>query len=209
METHPQATLPARPRRYLIVLEYLELFVLCLGAILVIFTFCFRICNVSGDSMNPTLRNGQILLVSDLSGAPEPGDIIIFHQTSQEYEKLNEPLVKRVIAVAGQTIEINYSQATVRVDGELVEEDYIQLVNGSGIECGLYSATGDNSICYEENADGTRDVILRATVPEGHLFVMGDNRNRSWDSRYQAIGFVDERRVLGKVFLRLAPWKIF
>ncbi|MBR0443018.1 MAG: signal peptidase I [Clostridia bacterium] len=183
------------------VLEYLELFLACLGAILLVFSFGVRICTVSGESMLPTLENGQNLLVSNLFYEPAQGDIIIFHQTSDTVDRFNEPIVKRVIATEGQHVRIDFTDKTVSVDGNVLHEDYIQLIYR-----GEYTVFAEHHMSFIPAEDGTTHRVFEATVPKGHLFVMGDNRNASADSRTSVIGFVDERRVLGRAVLRLTPF---
>ncbi len=190
-------------------LEYLELFVTCLAAILIVFSFFCRICNVSGDSMLPTLQDGQLLLVSDLFYDPKPGDIIIFHQTSKEVSRFNEPIIKRVIATGGQHVRIDFNTATIEIDGVVQQEDYIQLVDTLGKEIGEYRVFADHHMQMIATPGNVTHRIFEATVPEGCLFVMGDNRNNSSDSRTTVIGFVDERRVLGHVICRITPTDAF
>ena len=194
----------ARSPFFALILEYVELFVTCLCAILIAFSFFFRVCTVSGTSMLPTLKHGELLLVSNLFYTPEQGDIIIFHQTSEELSRFNEPIIKRVIATEGQHVRINFTLGTVTVDGVLIEEDYIQLTNSMGIPTGEYDLFAEHNFYMEPMPDGTTHRIFDATVPEDHLFVMGDNRNNSSDSRTKVIGFVDERRILGHVLCRLS-----
>lgn len=186
-----------------LLLEYVELFVICLGAVLIIFSMIFRICTVSGDSMMPTLKNEELLLVSNLFYEPKSGDIIIFHQTSETHERFNEPIVKRVIATEGQRVYIDFTAGIVEVDGIELQEDYIQLVNSLGYHTGEYTLFANHNFCMLPFSDGTTHRVFEATVPEGCLFVMGDNRNNSADSRDQIIGFVDARRVLGQVLFRI------
>ena len=180
----------------LTVLEYLELFLICLAVILLIFSFGARICTVDGDSMLPTLQNGQNLIAWNLFYEPSQGDIIIFHQTSDVLDSHNAPFVKRVIATEGQRVRIDFAAKTVSVDGVELKEDYIQLVNHFGVNIDRYTLLAEHHM-----AGG----VFEATVPDGHLFVMGDNRNDSSDSRSTMVGFVDERRVLGRAVLRLSP----
>lgn len=183
-------------------LEYMEILVLSVCAVLLIFTFGIRLCRVNGNSMMKTLSHTEMLITVTLADV-EPGDIIVFHQTSDTYLRFNEPLVKRVIATEGQTVKIDYATTSVYVDGVLLDEPYVSLL------------TNDNQteIPYLLQLPGhsfnLATGIFEATVPEGCLFVMGDNRNNSADSRSVEVGFVDERRVLGKVICRLDPYTKF
>ncbi len=159
-----------------------------LAAITLFFVFVIRLVGVSGPSMMQTLQNGDYvaLLSNFLMGNLEQGDIIVARKQSFEN---GEPIVKRVIATEGQTIDIRYDGdgvATVYVDGTPLEEDYI-----NGVMLAPSYAT----------------VQFPYTVSEGCIFVMGDNRNRSADSRYEGIGQIEKSQVLGKVLLVLFPGK--
>lgn len=163
--------------------DWLEVVVLSAAFALLLFTFILRIAIVDGDSMNHTLHDKELLIISDLMYTPENNDIIVF--TSPNYP---EPIVKRVIATEGQTVDIDFDTWTVTVDGKIIKEDYINRVPG---------------------IMNSSDVAFPLTVPEGYVFVMGDNRNDSLDSRNSRIGFVDERFILGEVKLRLFPFDRF
>ena len=183
-------------------LEYVEILVLSVCAVLLIFTFGIRLCRVNGNSMMRTLHHNEMLLTVSLAEV-EAGDIIVFHQTSDTYLRFNEPLVKRVIATEGQVVRIDYMKSEVYVDGVLLDEPYVSLLNDSSTaEIHFWAQLPSHSF---DRFTG----IFEATVPEGCLFVMGDNRNNSADSRSVEVGFVDERRVLGKVVCRLSPYTKF
>lgn len=185
-----------------VLLEYLEILVLSVCAVLLIFTFGCRLCRVNGKSMMTTLHHNELLLTVSLA-EPEVGDIIVFHQTSDINQRFNEPLVKRVIATEGQTVKIDYGKGEVYVDGALINEPYMSLLNESSTaEIPYWSQLPGHSFDYTTG-------IFEVTVPNGCLFVMGDNRNNSADSRSREVGFVDERRVLGKVVCRLDPYTKF
>ena len=150
--------------------------------IMILFTFVFRFVGVTGDSMNPTLYDNDWLLVKTVNSGYERGDIII----STQPNAFNEPIVKRVIATGGQTVDINFETGEVFVDGELLHEDYIA-----------------------DPTTNPEDVSFPVTVPQDCLFVMGDNRLHSTDSRSSAIGMLDERYIIGKVKFRIMPFDNF
>lgn len=196
-ETFPSGQDPKNERRcarILAIFEYLEILTGCLLVILLVYSCNLRICRVSGDSMLPTLQNDQVLLVCGVHYQPQCGDIVVFHQINEQDSTYNETIVKRVIAVSGQLVRIDFNRATVSVDGVVLEEDYIQLLGQS------YAVRAEHHMV---------NGVFEAVVPDGCVFVMGDNRNRSLDSRSSVIGFVDQRRILGKVVTRLTPLELF
>ena len=170
------------------VYDFLELFIIALCIVFVIFSFAVRLCRVSGPSMDKTLSNGQLLLVTDLFYTPEQGDIVVFHQTGNVY---NELIVKRVIATGGQFVKITEHCVYVSEDSTFEESEKID-------EPYAYMDIG-----YMLNYYNALEKTFE--VPKGCLFVLGDNRNHSADSRAPEISFVDTRRVVGKVILRLTP----
>jgi len=163
----------------------IRVLVVMMSAFVLMFTFLARIIVVSGPSMENTLRNGDLLLVWSLGYTPKQGDVVVLTQESYQ----EDSIVKRVIATEGQQVDIDYNSGTVCVDGEALEEDYTK-------EQMLLPTYGEG--------------LNHVTVPEGCIFVMGDNRNHSADSRYPAIGIVDTRCVIGRGMFVMFPfhhWK--
>lgn len=160
--------------------EWVQALVCSVLAIVLLFTFSVRLIGVKGHSMVPTLQENDRLLVvnSLLNREYRRGDIVIIRKASFE----NDPIVKRVIATGGQTVDIDFATGSVRVDGELLEEDYIQELT-----------------FLDEGTD------FPLTVPEGCIFVMGDNRNNSTDSRDPRVSTVDTRYVIGKAAVLIFP----
>ena len=152
--------------------------------------------------MENTLYDGENLLLYSLFYEPEQDDIIVFHLTDEE-PNLEKMLVKRVIATGGQTVEIDFKNNTIFVDGVLYEDEHAVLKNNADAIVGQYLYFHPDWK-YNSITD-----TMTVTVPEGQLFVLGDNRNFSRDSRDSSIMFVDERCVLGKVIVRIAPFTVF
>ena len=183
--------------------DYVEIFVWSVCMVILIFTFVTRLCSVDGRSMENTLQNGERLIVQSIFYTPKQNDVIVFHLTKPEVG-MEKTLVKRVIATAGQEVVLNTKTGELTVDGVLYEDAHKVLKDASTDQItGKYS-TG--LFYYDFNLSTG---IFRTTVPEGCLFVMGDNRNNSKDSRNPDVGFVDERCVLGKVVFRLYPFTVF
>ncbi|MBQ7922434.1 MAG: signal peptidase I [Clostridia bacterium] len=153
------------------------------------FSFLGRLNIVEGQSMDHTLAEGQYLFISDLFYEPAVGDIVVVHDVTAD--PYGDPIVKRVIATGGQSVEIDFNTWTLKVDGKVVEEPYRFLDPN-------YSTLRAE---YNMSIDG----IFHVIVPENEIFVMGDNRNASGDSRQVEIGTIDKRCVVGKAYLRLFP----
>ena len=159
-----------------------------MAAFVLMFTFVARIIVVSGPSMENTLLGGDLILVWSLGYTPRQGDIVVLTQESYQ----EDSIVKRVIATEGQRVDIDYGTGTVYVDDVPLEEDYTK-------EKMLFPS-------YPGYGEG----INHVTVPEGCIFVMGDNRNKSADSRFPEIGIVDTRCVIGRGMTVIFPfnrWK--
>ncbi len=144
----------------------------------VLFTFVLRGVGVQGESMEPTLHDGDWLAVSVMSRAKN-GDVVILTQPNS----MDKPLVKRVIAKGGETVDIDFLSHVLTVDGAVLDEPYIAAVT-------------------EESGD----VQFPLTVPQGQVFVLGDNRNNSLDSRFSVIGCIDENYILGVAKYRVYPF---
>ncbi len=182
--------------------DALEMFAWSLAVLLLLFTFVLRLCRVDGASMENTLYDGENLLLYSLFYEPEQDDIVVFHLTDEE-PNLEKLLVKRVIATGGQTVEIDFKNDTITVDGTLYADEHAVLKNNADVIVDQYLHFRPDWN-YESATD-----TMKVTVPEGYLFVLGDNRNFSRDSRDSSIMFVDERCVLGKVVVRIAPFAVF
>lgn len=159
--------------------DWVESVVFAVVCMILIFTFFGRNISVQGDSMLPTLHNEDRLIVSRFLYTPEYGDIVVVTQPNNR----NEPLIKRVIATEGQEVDIDFTKGIVYVNGIPLDEPYTMAPTTSQY-----------------------DVVFPQIVPEGKVFIMGDNRNDSWDSRDAGVGMVDERYILGRVLYRMLPW---
>lgn len=176
---------PRRPGAELY--EWLQLFLGCVVAAVVLFNCVARLTRVDGGSMDNTLQHGEIMLIWSLGYTPKQGDIVVLNKTSVLLPDWTEPraIVKRVIATGGQTVDVDYSAGTVYVDGQPLDEPYLPE------EMRRPGAPSMQETHWE--------------VPEGSIFVMGDNRNYSTDSRDSLLGTVDTDYILGRAVLALWP----
>ena len=174
------------------IFEWLEIIVVAISVVIILFTMVFKVITISGDSMIDTLHNGEKILISNLFYEPERGDIVVISRNadnSTEFTSQETCIIKRIIATEGQVVDIDFKTGVVSVDGVELKEDY------------TYTPT---------NVQG--DVKFPVIVPEGHVFVLGDNRNDSSDSRFLKLGYngmVDERNILGRAIIRILPFDRF
>ena len=160
--------------------DWVEAAMLAVICVVLVFTFVVRLAGVHGPSMMPTLHHNDRLVITRLGGDFAQGDIVVLIRPELRY--LDQPLVKRVIATEGQTIDIDFVAGRVFVDGREIYEPYI----------------------FQPTLTSW-DVRFPQTVPQGHVFTMGDNRNNSLDSRDSRVGMVDTRRILGRAVYRVFP----
>ncbi len=183
------------------VFDWYDIIVSAVVVIVLLFTFCFTVVGVDGSSMETTLHGGEKdnmtdhadrLIISNLFYTPKQGDIVVISRNygnafGEEAKMSQEPIIKRVIATEGQTVDIDFENNKVYVNGEVLDEPYV---------CSP-TVEYDNGVTFP------------LTVEEGHVFVLGDNRAVSLDSRSSSIGQVDVRYILGKAMLRIMPIEEF
>ncbi len=162
--------------------DWVSAFLFALIIVVLVMTFCFRLVDVDGSSMLETLQDGNKVIVTGLNYEPQVGDIIVISHGAE----LDKALVKRVIAVGGQTVDINSETGEVMVDGFVIDEPYI---NGKTTQNG--------------------DMEFPLEVREGTVFVMGDNRPISKDSRTVEVGLIETDSIIGKVQFRIYPFDEF
>ena len=183
------------------IIEWMEVVVSALVAVVLVFTFFVRIATIQGPSMENTLHNGEKVLISKVAYTPKQGDVVV---VSRNYNAVDpskikwpadpnnsEPIIKRIIAVEGQKVDIDFDKGIVYVDGKALDEPYTK--------------TPTNV---------KADVQFPLIVPEGCVFVLGDNRNNSTDSRFSQLGnegngMVKEEYIIGCVYLRIFPFDKF
>lgn len=152
------------------------------GIFLAVLLVCsvVRTVNISGDSMLPTLKNNDKIIVWELNYKPKSGDIVIIKRGKY----LDTPLIKRIIATENQIIDINYFTDKVIINNEELHENYIR----------------------EKNLWLQGDIDLPCKIPKDHVWVMGDNRNNSTDSRFTEVGLIPIKNIIGKAVYRISPF---
>ena len=167
------------------VYEWAESLVFAIVVVVLIFSFIFRVVTVNGESMLPNYHQDDRLIVSAVAPEIEQGDVVVV------VDILDDPIIKRVVATQGQTVDIH--DGSVYVDGVRFDDE------GYNVERGI-TTPGITSLSPLE---------FPQVVPEGCVFVLGDNRSVSRDSRYTDVGMVDERKILGKALLNIYPFDKF
>ncbi len=175
--------------------DWLDVFVKAIVVVAIIFTAVFKIATIDGDSMQNTVFEGERVVISNLFYTPKQGDIVVvsrnYKNSADCYERRSEPIIKRIIATEGQTVDIDFEEGIVYVDGKALKEPYTKT---------------PTNLSY--------DVKFPITVQENCVFVLGDNRNDSLDSRSSSIGAdgtgqIDKRYILGEVLTRIYPLNKF
>lgn len=164
------------------VYEWTNSIIVAVVIVVLLLTFVFRLINIKGTSMENTLHNSDKVIITNFMYEPEVGDIVVIPENNKYH---SDPIIKRIIALEGQEVYIDYTTNEVYVDGILLEEDYIS--------SRTISATGEKE--------------LSLTVGEGEVFVLGDNRSVSLDSR--AFGCVKEEDIIGKAQFVVFPFNDF
>lgn len=165
------------------VYEWMEEIVIAISLVVILLSFVFRVVTVNGLSMEPNYHQNDRLIVTSFFGEVNPGDVVVI------VDVLENPIIKRVVATEGQTVDIDTEQGIVYVDGVPFEDEAYGIASGT------------------TKLDGTslEHLEFPQTVPEGCVFVLGDNRAVSNDSRYVEVGMIDERKILGKALVSIFP----
>ena len=172
------------------VFDWLEVLVHAIIAVVICFSFLFRIATIDGDSMKDTLIHGEKVVITNVFYEPQVGDIVVISRNKENsvftMNDGNTPIIKRIIALEGQTVDIDFKEGIVYVDGIALDEPYTRT---------------PTNLKY--------DIEFPVTVDEGCVFVLGDNRNESLDSRSSQIGeygMIDTRYILGHAVFRIIPF---
>ncbi|MDD6848747.1 MAG: signal peptidase I [Oscillospiraceae bacterium] len=160
------------------VYEWVHSMIFAIAIVVVLLTFFVRLVDVKGPSMLQTLKSGDKVIITNFMYTPKDGDIVVISHGAQ----YADPIIKRVIATEGQTLDIDFEKQTVTVDGKVIDEPYTQ---GQTLDKGG---------------------VIPKVIPEGKVFVMGDNRTVSLDSRSTTIGLIDEMDIIGKAQLVVFPF---
>ncbi len=187
-----------KPNRRRDLFEWLDIVVASMVAVVIIFTFIFRLVTIVGDSMKNSFYHGEKVVITNLFYEPAYGDVVVIsrnaHNNAKDTETSDEPIIKRVIATGGQYVDIDFAEGAVYVgydlgDMEKLDEPYTRAPT------------------YKSH-----DVEFPVYVPEGYVFVLGDNRNESKDSRFSDIGengLINNKYILGKAVFRIFPFNRF
>lgn len=183
LDESPKEPKKEKPPFKVWVLEWAETIVAAFVAVTILFTFAARVITVEGGSMEPTYFEGNRVLVTNLAGEARQGDVVII------VHALDDTIIKRVVATEGQWVDFDPVAKELLVDGEPLKGETFGIANG-------ITSVADFP-----------DLMLSfpQQVPEGCVFVLGDNREHSTDSRYRAVGMVDRRNILGRVVFNLFP----
>lgn len=169
------------------IFDVVSILVTACVAVTLAFLFIFRTVGVNGNSMEKTLQTNDRIILTAAYGEPEHGDIVVTCQPSKS-RAIPDVLVKRIIATEGQVVKFDYTNEKVYVDGVEIEEEYAY---------------------YDPLRSIRHGVVEFDPVPAGYVFVMGDNRNNSTDSRDDRVGFIKEDYILGKALFRIMPFGNF
>lgn len=168
------------------VFDWLEVLVHAIIAVVICFSFIFRIATIDGPSMMDTLQHGERVIITNLFYEPKVGDVVVISRNKENsvytMNETNTPIIKRIIATEGQTVDIDFHEGIVYVDGVALDEPYTKTPTNYKV-----------------------DVEFPVVVDEGCVFVLGDNRNVSSDSRDSSIGMIDTRYILGRAVYRVFP----